>query len=155
MAPDRRENDLALEAAAEQLGAAEFSRGGVLKRHRGKLGLAVGLAAGLLFSPQCHVTVTAPGQSEEARSASSEGSASGGDPEVRRQVLGVIACGFDENGKPVCIPLSPEMLEEFGKGCEPPEDEISPGCFPGEPESFSNPGIFSQPHAEKKPGVSL
>lgn len=155
MAPDRRERDPALEAAAEQLGAAEFSREGVLKRHRGKLGLAVGLAAGLLFSPQCHVTVTAPGQPEGAKSASSERSAPGGDSEVRRQVLGVIACGYDENGKPVCIPLSPEMLEEFGEGCEPPEGEIPPGCFPEEPESFSNPGIFSQPRAERKPGVSL
>lgn len=132
---DRR--NPALEAASKRLEAKEE---GLIKTHRGKLGLAVGLAAGLLFSPHSQPEVTQRG---------SEGVNPGGDPQVHTQIQGVLACTFDANGEPVCIPLLPEMLDELEMGCEPLKYEIPPECFPGTLQQFT------QPQVEEKPGVSL
>ncbi|GEM_PF-4213497 len=134
MSGETRE-DPALSTASEALARGQ---GGIIRNHRGKVGLAVGLALGLAFSPRVQCSIVAP----EQTSAAQRGIA---DPQTESRVLGILACTFDANGERVCVPLTPDMLEELGEACEPPEDEIQPNSFPN----------TSQQPRIKKPGVSL
>ncbi|MBI2639071.1 hypothetical protein HYW83_05785 [Candidatus Peregrinibacteria bacterium] len=134
MTPEAKE-DPALSRASAALGRGQS---GIIRNHRGKLGLAVGLAAGLAFSPKIKCSIVAP----EQISAAQHGVA---DPETQSRILGVLACTLDANGERVCFPLTPDMLDELEESCEPPAGEIQPNCFPGAEE---------QPKVEK-PGVSL
>lgn len=146
--PERRFEDQALDAASAML----RSRGGLIRRHRGKVGLAVGLAAGLIFTPRIQCTVVGEPRPAGKVSAAPPPPVSK-DPEVRARVFSLLACRFDENGMPVCMPLDPEMLDEFGEGCELPEEEFPPECFPGgAPQGFH--WSDKSPRSDE-PGVEL
>lgn len=113
------EDDAALAAASATLHRPQKS---FLERYRGKLGLALGVVAGLAAGYMKW------GNSQEEATA-----------RVRAQVVGVLLCGPEG-----CMAFRPEEIEEFGNGCEepgsaepPPELVIPPECFEGIPQDFS------------------
>lgn len=125
---------VALSAASQSMKAPRKS---FLERNRGKLGLALGVVAGL------YAGYIKWGDRQEEIT-----------PQVRAQVLGVLLCGPEG-----CMAIRPEEMVEFGNGCEdpgsaepPPELVIPPECFERIPQNF--PG--NAPKLEiPAPGVEL
>ena len=106
MGPDIR--DPALDAASVHYRGLQRSGESIFRQHRGKIGLAIGLALGLLYSPKVNIRIDVSDKPPVAQRAPAPP-----DPEIHRRIL--LACGFDENDERICIPLSPEMLDEFNE----------------------------------------
>lgn len=110
--------EAALSAASKTLRAPQKS---FLERHRGKLGLALGVVAGLYAG-----YIKWGNQQEEIT------------PRVRAQVAGVLLCGPEG-----CMAIRPEEMAELGDGCEEPGSAEPPPEFSGElPELVMPPECF-------------
>lgn len=87
----------------------------VFRRHRGKFGLLAGIIAGFA------------GGSMIPREKPQENPAVIISPQVRAELAGVLVCR-DEG----CLLLPPEIMQEFGEGCEEgflPPPTLPPECF--------------------------